>query len=137
MQGDHMESLTRDLIIAVVGALVGALLVYLFSAGFQWTTKSRQAGRLQRSVDIADWQSGDQAKRQRVFGSYLFAVLKFFIIGSIIIGITTTVSDIEPNEPGTNNIDYINAVLDAIAVLFYAATLGKILQFTKLTRENP
>lgn len=132
-----MEGLTRDLIIAVVGALIGALLVYLISVGFQWTAKSRAASRQQRNIDIADWKGGDQAKRQKVFSSYLFAVLKFFIIGSIVIGITTTVSDLEPNQPGTNSLDYINAGLDFVAVLFYAATLGKILQFTKLLRENP
>lgn len=52
-------------------------------------------------------------------------------------GATTALSDLEPNQPGLNPMDYIDAVLDAIGVLFYAATLGKILQFMNLVRQHP
>jgi hypothetical protein len=130
-----MEGSSRDLIIAIVGAVIGAAVVYLFSIGFQWTAKAREIRRQQRTSDIADWKSGDAAKRQRIFNVYLFSVLRYFIIGSIITGVASAVSDLEPNEPGINNLDYVISLVDFIGVLFYAATLGKILQLTNLVAK--
>ena len=83
-----------------------------------------------------DWKSGDAVKRQRIFNAYLFSVLKFFIIGNILIGVATAFSDLEPNEPGISNFDYITALMDAVGVVFYVATLGEILRFTKLIRSE-
>lgn len=131
-----MEGFTRDLVIAVAGAVIGAVLVYLFSAGFRWTADSRRSRRQQRESDIADWKSGDASKRQKIFNMYLFSVLRLFIIGSILTGVATAVSDLEPNEPGLNAVDFITATMDAIGVVFYAATLGEILQFTRLARHH-
>jgi len=131
-----MEGWVRDLVIAVAGALIGAVLLYLFSIGFQWTAKSRGIRRRQRDSDIVDWKSGDAVKRQRIFNAYLFSVLKFFIIGNILIGVATAFSDLEPNEPGISNFDYITALMDAVGVVFYVATLGEILRFTKLIRSE-
>jgi hypothetical protein len=99
-------------------------------------TRARGARRQQRKRDIADWESGDPFKRQRIFNAYLFSVLKFFIIGSILVGVTTVMSDLEPNRPGLNNFDYLDGTIDAIAVIFYVATLSEILQFTKLVRQH-
>jgi hypothetical protein len=130
-----MEGSSRDLIIAIAGAVLGAAVVYLFSVGFQWTAKAREIRRQQRATDIADWKSGDAAKRQSIFNTYLFSVLKLFIIGSILTGVASEVSYLEPNEPGLNNLDYVISLVHFTGVLFYAATLGEILQFTKLVRK--
>jgi hypothetical protein len=130
-----MDGLSRDLIIAITGAVIGAAVVYLFSIGFQWGAKARESRRQQRVSDIADWKSGDAAKRQTIFNAYLFSVLKLFIIGSILTGVASEVSYLEPNDPGINNLDYVVSLVHFIGVLFYAATLGEILQFTKLVRK--
>jgi hypothetical protein len=127
----------RDLVVAVVGGIIVTALNFFYSVGFQWTTRSRQVRRQQRDAEIADWKSGDTVKRQRLFNIYLFSVLKLFIIGNILTGIATALSDLEPNEPGINNFDFILTAVDAIGVLFYFATFAKILQFTKLLRTHP
>jgi hypothetical protein len=133
-----MEGWLRDLIIAVAGAVIGAALLAVFSAGFRWNAGARAARRQQRDLDAADWRSGDPVKRQRIFNTYLFSVLKFFIIGSILIGVANALADIEPtSHPVLTALDYIMAVMDALAVVFYLATLGEILQFTKLVRRHP
>jgi hypothetical protein len=132
-----MEGWLRDLIIAVAGALIGAALLSVSSASFEWTARSRAASGQQRELDILDWQSGDPVKRQRIFNTYLFSVLKFFIIASMLTCLTTAMSDLEPNEPGLNNFDYIDAVIDGIAVIFYLATLVEIFRFTRLARQHP
>jgi len=131
------DGVVRELFIGVAGGVITAALIALYTVGFQWTAKSREVARQRRESDIADWKGGDAAKRQRVFNVYLFDVLKLFIMGNIIIGVTNAVQDLEPNMPGLNNFDYIAAGLDAVGVLFYVATFGKILQFTKLVRQHP
>ncbi|MFZ3311311.1 MAG: hypothetical protein WA280_18310 [Xanthobacteraceae bacterium] len=131
-----MEGSLRDLTIAVVGAVIGTLVLTLCTAGFRWTAKSREARKKQRETDIADWKSGDTAKRQRVFYAYLFSVLKYFIVGSILIEVATAISDLEPNEPGLNAFDYFTSLMDTVGALLYVITLVEILQFTRLMRSS-
>jgi hypothetical protein len=108
---------SRDLVIAVAGALIGSMIMYLFSVGFRWTSKARKIAQEQRESDLADWKSGDPVKQQRVFGVYLFSVLKFFIIGSILIGTAEVISYTEPNGlKGLYIYDYIAVVLSALGV---------------------
>jgi hypothetical protein len=107
-----------------------------FSAGLQWTARSRSGRRAQREAEEADWRSGDPTKRQKLFNVYLFSVLKYFIIGSILIGVATAASDLEPTRPNEiSNLDYLNFVADGIGVCFYGATLATILRFTRLMRQ--
>ena len=130
--------LVKDLIIAILGAVVGSVLVYFVSTGLQWTSKSRDVRRAQRDAEEADWRSGDPVKRQKLFNAYLFSVLKLFIIGSILIGVATAASTIEPYKPNEiGQLDYINFVADGIGVCFYVATLATILRFTRLVRQHP
>jgi hypothetical protein len=129
-----MEGLTRDLVIATAGAVIGAALVYYSSVGFQLTTKARKAAQQRRRIDIEDWKSGDFSKRQRVFNVYLFSVLRLFIIGTILIQVGSVVGDLEPNERGIQSLDYVTATIDAFAVICFALTLGEILRFIKLVR---
>jgi hypothetical protein len=128
-----MQTAIRDLIIAAAGAVVGAVLINVLS---QWTTRSRETRRQRTERELAEWQSADPLKRQRLFNAYLFSVLKFFIIGSILTVIGNVMSDLEPNQPGLSNFNYIDAVIDGAAALFYFATLVEILDFTKLVRQH-
>lgn len=131
-----MESWVRDLVIAIAGAVIGAALVYLSSMGFRWTTKARAITAQRRNADIVDWNSGDFAKRQRVFNAYLFSVLRLFIIGNILIGIASVVSYLEPNILGITALDYVAAAISALGVVYFALTLGEILRFMNLVRSN-
>lgn len=126
----------RDLAIAVAGALIGSVLLYLFSIGFRWTANARKSTKQQRESDLADWNSGDFVKRQRVFNAHLFSVLKFFIIGNVLIGLADIVSYLTPNDPGHNPFDFLAVAFTALGVAFFIATLGEILQFTKLVRAK-
>jgi hypothetical protein len=129
---------SRDLVIAVAGALIGSVLMYLFSVGFRWTSETRKIAQEQRERDLADWTSGDPVRQQRVFNVHLFSVLKFFIIGSILIGTADVISYTEPNGlKGLYVYDYIAIVLSALGVAFFIATLAEILQFTQLLRSKP
>jgi hypothetical protein len=131
-----MDAIIRDLIIAVAGAIIWSVLQNVFSVGSRWMMGNREARRQLREQEMMEWRSGDALKRQRIYNSYLFSVLKFFIIASILIGITTVMSDLEPNQPGLNNFDYVDAVMDGVAVVFYLVTLTEILQFTRLVRQH-
>lgn len=126
----------RDLVIAIAGAVIGAALVYLSSVGFQWTAKARLSASKRRAADLEDWNSGDFVKRQRVFNVYLFAVLRLFIIANILIGIALVISYLQPNDPGTQRLDYVDSALCAFGVVYYCLTLGEILRFIKLTRPR-
>jgi hypothetical protein len=128
----------KDLAIAVAGALIGSMLLYLFQVGFQWSANARKSTKQRRESDLADWKSGDPAKQQRVFNVYLFSVLKSFIIGNILIGTADFISYTEPNGlKGLYVYDYAAIVLTALGVGFFIATLAEILQFTKLVRSKP
>jgi hypothetical protein len=131
-----MDTWGKELIVGIEGSLIGAAIVYLFSVGFQWTQKSREARQKVREKEIADWKSGSAVKRQTITNLYLFSVLKFFMIGSILMGVASAVGDLEPNLPGPGLLseDYVQEVLDIVATIFYLATFAKIIQFTKLLR---
>jgi hypothetical protein len=128
----------RDLTIAVLGAIIGSVLIFFVSAGAQWTARSRGVRKAQRETEEADWRSGDPAKRQTLFNAYLFAVLRSFIIGSILIAVATAASDLEPSPyPGeVGNLDYLNFVADGIGVCFYVVTLATIVRFTTLMKQH-
>jgi hypothetical protein len=124
-----MEGLGRDLMVGVAGSVIGAVLISLFSF-------TRATWRVARDREVSDWKSGDQLKRQRIFNFYLFSVLKYFIIGSILIGVASAISDLDSTtkfDPLTN-LDYLIATLDGAGVLFYLATFSRILRFTKLLK---
>ena len=133
-----MEGWGRDLVVGVVGSLIGAVLISLFSFGFQLTKLSREKRRKLRGQEIEDWRSADLAKRQRIFNSYLFAVLKFFIIGSILIGVANAIGDLNVADKTSplGTLDYMAELFDATGVLFYLATFSQILQFTPLLKRH-
>lgn len=133
-----MEGVARDLAIGIVGSLIGAVLTFLFSLGFRITRLSRERQIKLRDQEFIDWKSGDLLKRQVIFNKYIFSVLKFFIAGSIIIGVTNAAGDLHNVTPGTplQISDYIFFVLDTVAVLFYLVTFSQILQFTRLLKES-
>lgn len=131
-----MESLTKDLAVAIVGAVIGAALVYLFSIGFRVTKESGEVRRAMRAKENDEWQSGDALKRQRIFNSYLFSVLRYFIVGNILIALATTMGDLDvrPQSAPLTILDYVYATFDMAGVLFYLVTFSQILRFTKLLR---
>jgi hypothetical protein len=124
-------------LIAIVGGLISAALIYAGSRGIRWTTQSRESKRAQRGAEEADWRSGDPAKRQRVFIAYLISMLKSFMIGNILLAVAKAGFDLEPTpQPGPAEIlDYLNSVADGIGACFYVATLVIILRFAKLMKQ--
>jgi hypothetical protein len=132
-----MDSFARDLGIGIAGALIGAVLLNFFSFGFRWTKVSREHRLRLRDQETADWASGDATKRQRIFNGYLFAVLRVFVLGNILIGIGTAISDINASKPEVlTGLDYTIALIDSVGVVFYIATFAKIMQFTTLLRRH-
>jgi hypothetical protein len=124
-----------ELMIGIAGSVIGAVLIYLFSFGFRWTKDSRELRLKIRKKELADWKSGSAVKRQTISNSYLFSVLKFFVIGSILTAIANSINDLEPSYlANSNSPDYIQGVLDTVAAIFYLATFAKIIQFTRLLR---
>jgi hypothetical protein len=136
MEGNLLGDI-RELLIAVVGGLISAALIYAGSRGIRWTTKSRESRRQQRDAEEADWRSGDLAKRQQVFITYLISMLKSFMIGSVLLAVAKAGSDLEPTpQPGPADIlDYLNSVADGIGACFYVAALVTILRFGKLMKQ--
>jgi hypothetical protein len=133
-----METWTKELMIGIVGSVIGAVVIYLFSFGFRWTKKSQEIRLKIRKQELADWKSGSAIKRQRISNSYLFSVLKFFVMGSILIGVSNTVADsITNNMTNLQSQNYVQVILDTMGVIFYLATFAKIIQFTKLLQMHP
>jgi hypothetical protein len=134
-----MDSIARDLAIAIAGAIIGSLLIFVFSFGFRWTKQSRESRRRERESERKDWLSNDPSKRQRITNAYLFSVLKFFVMGSILIGVSSAISDLVPNDckSGLESTDYIMEGFDIAAVISYLATFSKIWQYMRLLRQHP
>ena len=129
-----MQGLTRDLFVGIAGSVIGAAVIASFSFGLKLTKASRESWRQRAEKETLDWRSGDSAKRQHISNSYLFSVLKFFIIGSILTGVSSSISDlivVDRTAP-LGIVDYINATFDICGVIFYLAILSKILIFTRL-----
>jgi hypothetical protein len=133
-----MDSLARDLAIGIAGAVIGAVLLNFFSFGFRWGKESRAARQRHRDEEIADWKSGDAAKRQKIFNHYLFAVLRVFMLGNVLIGVGNVIGDLNAGKPETlGGLDYFIAMIDVVGVVFYIATFAKIMQFTALLKRHP
>ena len=130
-----MDEWGKELIIGILGSLIGASIIYLASFGFQWTKESRKFRQKLREKELTDWKSGSAIKRQRISNSYLFSVVKYFLMGSILIAMSNVVYDLEPSYMAeSKSPDYIQGTLDTLAVIFYLVTFAKIIQFTKLLR---
>jgi hypothetical protein len=129
-----MEGWVRDLIIAVAGSLIWAVLSAGSTFGVRLTKSSREYWRARRDKEKADWKSGDLIKRQRIFNGYLFTVLKYFMIGSISIAVSTAIGDLEVTDKTAplSTIDYINLLFDGMGIVFYLITLSRIVVFTRL-----
>jgi hypothetical protein len=129
-----MQGLTRDLVVGIAGSVIGAAVVAIFSFGLRFTKASRESWRQFAEKETLDWRSGDSAKRQHISNSYLFSVLKFFIIGSILTGVSSSIGDLSVVDKTVplGATDYISASLDIGGVVFYLATFAKILRFTRL-----
>lgn len=134
-----MEAWGRELLTGIAGAIIGPALIYLFSFGFKWTRQSREERQKLKATEIADWKSGDAVKRQRIFNLHLFSVLKFFIVGSTLIAVSSTISDFNaggPNPKELGVLDYLAGALDTTGAIFYLATFAQILQFMKLLKAH-
>jgi hypothetical protein len=129
-----MQGFTRDLVVGITGSIIGAVVIALFSFGLRLTKTSRESWRQFSEKEMSDWKSGDSAKQQHISNSYLFSVLKFFIIGSILTGVSSSIGDLTVVDRAAplGAVDYVNAILDIGGVIFYLATFARILRFAKL-----
>ena len=128
-----MDAWVGDLIIATTGAVVGAALVYVFAYGVKFTQAARAIATVARKQEQSNWRAKDPALRQRITNSYLFSILKLFMIGNMFWVGSSLVSDLAGMEEA-RQFDYIMAAFDMTGMIFFFATLAKMLRFTKLLK---
>jgi hypothetical protein len=79
-----MDQLHREIIIAVIGSLVGALIVYLGQSGLQLTKKGRERAEVDRRKEIDVWKSKKLGILQGITNYYLFSILRYLFLGNLL-----------------------------------------------------
>jgi len=129
------EGTLRELIIGIAGGIITAMLIYAFQFGLLFTKQSRMAAKAVREQEARDWRSGDPATRQMISNNYLFAIMKWFMIGNVFWVGASMVGDIA-GKYESDELDHALAALELIGLIFFIATLARIFRFTKLQSSD-
>jgi hypothetical protein len=130
-----MDGTLRDLIIAIAGGIITAVLLYAFQFGLLFTRRSRVSAKAEREQEAVDWRSGDFVKRQMISNAYMFAIMKWFMFGNVFWVGASMIGDIVGKDE-SDAVDHALAVLELIGLLFFIVTLAKIFRFTKLQQSG-
>ncbi len=118
-----------DLLIATAGAVLGAAIMYGAAFGIRWTRKSREDAARIRAEEISQWGKSDALGRQQITNVYLFAVLRYFIIGSCVTTTGTLFSDFDLP-------DRYAAPFDAVGLAFFLWAVAKLVRYMQLSRRS-
>ncbi len=131
MIGDNL----RDIIIGVIGSLIGAAFVFFASRGWKFTSDLREKAKLELMQEKSEWNNGGQIGQQRITNKYLFEILKFILFGSLFSSIPLIISAFSIMDGMiTSTSPVIFYVLSGFASLasFYWG-LGKVIRYRNLS----
>ncbi len=130
-----MERFTHEIIIGVVGSVVGAFLVYVGSYGLKLTSTARKRLREERLAEQQTWSEGDPSVRQNITNYYLFTVLKHLFLANLFwVAGEIGSYQLSTQLDSATIYNYLNTGFGALSLIFFYLGLGTTLRFIKLTR---
>jgi hypothetical protein len=77
------ERLFRDLIVGSAGSIIAAIVIFLGTYGFRFSSVARDKLKQQREQEVEGWRSGDATIRQSITNDYLFTILKHMLLANM------------------------------------------------------
>jgi uncharacterized membrane protein YdjX (TVP38/TMEM64 family) len=135
-----MESVYRDLLIGIIGSVIGALIVYFSSYGLNLTkaARLRHAQRVEQEKLL--WRTRKIQVRMEITNNYLFEILKAFLIASILTLVPSLIlygvfSQLD--EFAARRLIYgVATVFTVIGLIYYFIALGKALRYLRIRRTD-
>jgi hypothetical protein len=132
-----MNEMTTNFIIGIASSVTGALIVYIASYSTNLTKKSRQASREKALKEKELWLTQDLGIRQGITNKYLFDILKYLLLGSIIGALGTMIAIIDSTGP--SGFLVYRVLLTSIGILsfiVYFIGLGKVVKYMRLRKMD-
>ena len=133
-----MNSLLRDLLIGTIGSVIGALIVFLSTSGFQFTRKAKQRAAERKEAERKRWQEGDSLIRQEITNEYLFGILKYMLVGNLLWALPSVVSGMT-FAFSMEFIAYLNIMYglgSALGAIYFYRGLGLVIRYMNLKQEE-
>lgn len=133
----NMETIIREIAIAVMGSMFGALFVFFKSQGWQVTKLARAKRRELRHLEEQKWKTQEYGIRQGITNDYLFEILKYLLLGIICLAGATMLTLLDVTN-GMNSIAYFIVyrifmiVCIIIAFVCFYFGLGKAERYLRL-----
>lgn len=140
-----MDSIYRDLLIGTIGSVFGALIVYFGNRGLSFTKRARIENANRREKERALWKTRKIQVRMEITNNYLFAILKDFLIGSVLTIVPGAFGYLASWMAFQSDIRYLQflspfyvilAGVTLLGLVYYFLALGKALRYLKIRTED-
>lgn len=122
MPVDNM--IARDLIVGVVGSVVGALLLATFAFGLRFTSNARKRYRDEFRLDMARLLEPSIPARMDFIHSQFLSVFRPFLMGMLAVALQGVASTFPPVGLG----------LGAAAMVLFCIALGRCIRYQRMYR---
>jgi hypothetical protein len=139
-----MEIPARDLIIGVIGAVIGAWIVSAGASGVRFLTESRKVRREKAEAQASHWRKADAATQSRITGQYIFAVLSHFLLANLFWLVPDLLEAFSRTGEMKGLINLgdqwmswfwlLAFIFRFISLVFFFLGLGRIVRYTSLSR---
>ncbi len=130
----------KEIFTGVIGALVGGLILFMVTQGVRLTRKSWKRRRLELAEERDAWTTGDTSARQEITNEYLFTILKWMLVATVV---QTIYSSMFPHllfSAGFTHLGVVKAlqtVVQSVACVIYLIALGWAARYLRLKRRRP
>ena len=130
-----MDEILHDLVIGVFGSLFGAFIIYTTTYGIAFSKKRKEKRAKKWEAEKSQWKSKQMGIRQGITNQYLFDILKYLLLGSIIgsFGTMIVIIDCTSNH-GILIYRIILTVIGTLTFVIYLIGLGKVLRYLRLRK---
>ncbi|MCG8073241.1 MAG: hypothetical protein N0C86_14805 [Candidatus Thiodiazotropha taylori] len=126
-----MEEITRDLLIGVIGSVIGAALVFLGSVGWRFSKKAKKQLEQEKLEEERLWLSSDFQAKQSITNQYLFEILKYLLLGNICLTLPALSWFVLEFALGAA-MNFLSFGTSSAALVFYYVGVGRVLRYMKL-----
>ena len=133
-----MDELLRDLTIGILGSIIGAIIVYFGSFGVGLTREMRQRSKQKELKEINLWRTRKIQVRMEITNNYLFEILRYFLVGSILTMVPSLFAFTLGLMSGiSGSIIYsFLAASTLLGVVYYFLSLGQVIRYLRIRRTD-
>jgi hypothetical protein len=131
-----MNDILRDLLIGISGSVIGAMLVYFGQIGVTVGRKARDERDKRRQKEIALWNTRKIQVRLAITYSYLFDLLKYFLMGTIVASVPGLFSIFGILRISYQILAIVSTIFAVLALGFFMVGLGRAGRYLALRKQD-